>query len=87
MEHALVISHFPWLRQDEDSSFIPFQHSGRLSQGSCFALKPLVSRLRYASKVPLETWLLKAFPTFEQCVCPPALRKLRTYDVGFSNDA
>ena len=35
----------------EDSSFIPLQHDGKMSLGSCLALKPLVSRLRYASQV------------------------------------
>jgi len=34
------------------------------------------------SPVPLEAWLLEASPADirKMCVCPPALRKLRTYD-------
>ena len=41
-------------------------------------------------RIPLEAELLKIPQRiFEKCVCvrPHALRKLRTYDVVFSNDA
>ena len=44
----------------------------------------------FVTPVPLEAWLLKASPADVRklCVCPPALRELRTYDnADFSNDA
>ena len=42
-----------------------------------------------ARLLPLEAYLLNASPADirKVCVGPPALRKLRTYDVVFSNDA
>ena len=45
--------------------------------------------MKIKSSIPLEALLLKASPADirQVCVCPPALRKLRTYDVDFSNDA
>ena len=40
-------------------------------------------------EIPFEAWLLKASPADirKTCVCLPELRKLRTYDFVFSNDA
>ena len=49
--HVLVVTHFHSRVEIGDSSFIPFLHDGRLRRGSCLALKPLVSPLRYASQV------------------------------------
>ena len=49
--HALVVTHLCSCVQIGDSNFIPFLHDGRLSRGSCLALKPLVSDQRYASQV------------------------------------
>ena len=59
--HVLVVTHFHSRVEIGDSSFIPFLHDGRLSRGSCLALKPLVSHLRYASQ---------AIPIRSQYLCP-----------------
>ena len=59
--HALVATHLYICVEIGDSSFIPFLHDGRLSGGSCFALKPLVSHLAYASEViPIRSQYLLA---------------------------
>ena len=59
--HVLVVTHLSSCVEVEDSSFIPFLHDGRLSGGSCFALKPLVSHLAYASEViPIRSQYLLA---------------------------
>ena len=43
----------------------------------------------HIAEFPLEASLLQASPADirKWCVCPPVLRKLRTYDFVFSNDA
>ena len=51
IEHVLDVTHLYWWRRDRRQQLYSFRHDGRLRQGSCLALKPLLSRLRHASQV------------------------------------
>ena len=44
-------THLCWLCKDRRWQVYSFPHDGRLNLGTCLALKPLDSRLRYASQV------------------------------------
>ena len=56
--------------ETENYSFIPFQRDGRLSLGSCLALKPLESRLRCVFQV---------IRTRSQYLCPGNYRPYQGY--------